>query len=336
LTSGAGSGGIARWHQQEAAPLAGREVRLEQQGIADALGRQDAAGGRLDHGHRRGRRLDLDAFVGAIKIARVGGADRLRRHALQQGHAVDLAARHQEGADAVGFAGVGREGARCAADRLDVGQLAVRLDLGVQGIPGAAHGRLVGRAVQQALVDAPGQRIREQAGAAGLLHRIAGRVEQAGAPQAVLLLQAHDLRGHLLELLLEARAGRVVRRQVLQGARQAGHHPAVAARPEHLGAVGFALVEVVAVAVVEVLGLVVQVVRSAPPLRDRVLEIALVAGGGVQAHPGGRSHEQGVAPRPAVLVAGFRELQRAFVRIARMPSNCARRGASISGWRSCR
>jgi hypothetical protein len=132
------------------------------------------------------------------------------------------------------------------------------------------------------------------------------RVQQAGAPQAVVLPQRQDLLRHFLVLLFEAGAGRMAGRQGLQHAHQATHAPAVAASPEHLPAFGFALLEGVGVAVVQVFFLVVQVVRGGPPFADGEVQVALFAG-----------DNSSVPVR----------------RWARMSSKLARMGAIILSWR---
>lgn len=87
-------------------------------------------------------------------------------------------------------------------------------------------------------------------------------------------------------------------REVLQHVDEAAHHPAVAPAPEDFCPVGFALGEIGAVAVVEVLGRVVEIGGRAPPVRHRKIEVTLIARRGPEANPRGRRHEERVAPRP--------------------------------------
>ena len=81
--------------------------------------------------------------------------DRLRLRFTQHRHPVDLAAGQQERANAIDLGGVIGKLLRVRADGLDVGQFAIVLDTGNQRRPCLAHGGFIGRAVQQALVDAP-------------------------------------------------------------------------------------------------------------------------------------------------------------------------------------
>src|SRR5208283_5280547 len=128
-----------------------------------------------------------------------------------------------------------------------------------------AHRRLASRAVEQALIHAPRQSVNEHPGTAGFRHRIAVRVEQARAPEAVRLLERKDFSRHVLEQLLEARTFGTVHRQVLEHADDSRDYPAVATAPENFRPVCLALVEERAVAEKEVVVGAVKIIRRAPP-----------------------------------------------------------------------
>src|ERR1019366_8524971 len=87
--------------------------------------------------------------------------------------------------------------------------------------------------------------------------------------------------------------------------------PAVTTAPEDFLAVGFAPVEVGAVAKIEMFVPVVKIVGSTPPILYRKIEITLVAGGGEELHPHRWGHEQRIAPGPQLgnLVVRLMELQ---------------------------
>ncbi len=117
-------------------------------------------------------------------------------------------------------------------------------------------------------------------------------------PQAIALLGRQNRLRHFLEQLLKTRAARMVRRQQFQHAHQPGHDPAIAAAPEDFLAVGFAPVEVGAITVVEMFDRIVKIGGRAPPILHCKVEIALVAGCGIDLHPHWRSHKQRIAPGP--------------------------------------
>jgi len=176
--------------------------------------------------------------------------------------------------------------------------------------PGSVHGRFVGLAIQQALIDSPRQRVGVEAGPTGLLERIALGIQEACAPESVGLLAFEYCCGHFFELLFEAFAGRVVRGQELQCSNEAAHHPPVSTTPEDLAAICLASVEVFAVAVIEPFLRIVKVVRGAPPVGDRKIAITFVSCGGVKPDPRGWGHEERVAPGPQIADAFLCEVQR--------------------------
>jgi hypothetical protein len=86
-------------------------------------------------------------------------------------------------------------------------------------------------------------------------------------------------------------------RVVLEDADETAHHPGVAPAPEGFRAVGFTFGEIGAVAVIEVLGGVVETAGRAPAVRDRKVEVTVVARRGPEANSLGRRHEERIAPR---------------------------------------
>ena len=86
-------------------------------------------------------------------------------------------------------------------------------------------------------------------------------------------------------------------REVLEDADETAHHPGVAPAPEGFRAVGFALREVGAVAVIQALGGIVETAGRAPAVRDRKIEVMVVARRGPEANSLGRRHEERIAPR---------------------------------------
>ena len=80
----------------------------------------------------------------------------------QDRHPINLAAREQERADAEGRGGFFLEFPRVAADGLDVRQPAIGIHAADERRPRLRHGRLKLRAVEQALVHAPRQRVGER------------------------------------------------------------------------------------------------------------------------------------------------------------------------------
>ena len=215
-----------------------------------------------------------------------------------------------------------------------MGQFAIGLHTCDQRAPGLAHGGLAGRTVQQALVHAPGKGIGVKTRAAGFLERIARRIQQAGAPQAVGLLAGEDFGGHFLELLFEAGRAGWLDGRYCEHADQAAHHPAVAAAPEDFFAVGLAFVEVGAVAVIEMLVFVVEVIRGAPPMVDGEIQIARIAGGDIQAEPAGGAMNSASHHDQRSWLPGVRNSSVPSRGLARMSSKRAFRGASIFGSRN--
>ena len=97
----------------------------------------------------------------------------------------------------------------------------------------------------------------------------------------------------------------MVRGEKLEHANQPAHHPAVAAAPEDLAAIGLAPREKGAVPEIEVLRRIVEVVGGLPPFLHREIEVGLLAGRGIEAHPRGRTHEERIAPGPVVAPVGI-------------------------------
>ena len=79
---------------------------------------------------------------------------------------------------------------------------------------------------------------------------------------------------------------------------ETGQDPAVAARPEHLLAVGLTQGKEALVAIVEMLGGIVKSSRGQVPLVVHELDVALVAGGHGELGKDGRRHVERVAPPP--------------------------------------
>ncbi len=318
------------WHlrprkQQEAARLTRRQIGLEQQALGRGLRRQQARGQGVHH-YQIGPRY-FHRFLGSPQRAVIDHRHLGRLAVLLKLHAIQLATGHQEGADREDIGRLRVEVFGGRPDRLHLHQLAVGPHIRIQGSPRALDGRPEGLLVQEALVDAPGQCVGVQTGAAGFLRRVAARIEQACAPKAIGLLQAQYTFRHLPVLLQEARACRMLFGDVLQHPHQASEYPAVAPTPEHLLAVGFAQLEVAAVAEVQMLFLVVEIVGRAPPALDRKFHIACIARQLGQASPGWRCHEQGIAPGPAHLRVARQKVQCA---VARCRQNAVELGAHRS------
>ncbi len=175
-------------------------------------------------------------------------------------------------------------------------ELAIGIHAAGERRPCLAHRRFIGGAVKQSLIHAPGKTVGIKTGAAGFLERIAVWVEQTRAPEPVGLLAGENFFGHVLEQLLEAWTVGMICRQVLQHSHDAREHPAIAAAPENFLAICLGLFEIGAVAEVKMLVLVVEIIRRAPPVRHRKIQILLVTGRRIKPHPSGRRHEQCVAP----------------------------------------
>ncbi len=125
--------------------------------------------------------------------------------------------------------------------------------------------------------------------------RIARRF-RTRAPQPVRLLQGRDPRAHFPEELLVARARRMLGRQVLQHACQTREHPAIAAAPEDLLAVGLALRDETAVAEVQMLARIIQEIGCLPPPPVELSQVARVASGLVEHTASVGGPEQRVTP----------------------------------------
>src|SRR5208283_15818 len=149
-------------------------------------------------------------------------------------HLVDLAPGQQEAADPIVVARRRLERRRLRAGLLDVSQPPVRVDVLQHSRPRLRHHRPIHRAVEDSVIDPPCHAERNQPRPRQLRLVVIRRVQQSRAPQPVRPLDLRQRRGHLLQLRLVLRARRIVLRQVLQRPRQPAHHPAFAARPEHL------------------------------------------------------------------------------------------------------
>ena len=289
--------------------FARRQVHLEQK-LVRALGRpvtlgiQNPRGPAVHHGQLAGK-VQLHGFALPGKRGGIRDFDRGGLGAFQNRQPVNFAARQQKRAHAIDFSGVRGEFFGIGAHGLDMRQFSIRVHAGHERRPGFAHRRLVFFAVEQPLIHAPSQRVGVKARAAGFLERITGRVQQARAPEAVGLLAGENFGGHVLEQLFKARTVGMVRGQILQHPHQTTHHPAIAAAPKYFLAVGFGLLEIGAVAEIQMFFFVVKIIRGAPPIGHGKGEIFFVPGGGVQTHPGRRPHEQRVAPGPVFTDFGF-------------------------------
>nr|GEU28650.1 HTH-type transcriptional regulator PtxR, putative [Tanacetum cinerariifolium] len=214
------------------------------------------------------------------------------------------------------------------ADRLDVAYLAIGLQRNPgQIMPALAHHGQVFVAVKYAVIDAPCVAVHEERGAAGFRSRRVCGVEQAAGPVAVRRLHLFQGRRHVLELGDVLGAVRVVGRQVLQHLGQARKHPAVAARPEVLLAVG-APVFRVHVARVAVVQLFLAVVHDAVRVREVLVQLGQVlaiARDGIELGHHRHHHVQAVRPPPVIVLrgahlvfhhlAGTGDLARIFLRI---------------------
>ena len=113
----------------------------------------------------------------------------------------------------------------------------------------------------------------------------------------------------------------------------AGENPAVAAAPENFRPVRLGLVEERAVTEKEVVVGAVKIIRRAPPIRHREIQVARVARRRVKACPRRRRHEERVAPRP-LIVAGLGVAKSRSRRADwRESSRSARASAQSSGCR---
>ena len=102
----------------------------------------------------------------------------------------------------------------------------------------------------------------------------------------------------------------MVHRQILQHSHGAGKNPAVAAAPENFRPIRLSLGEERTVAEKEVVVGAVEIIRRAPPVRHREIQVTFVARRRVKARPRRRRHEQRVAPRPKFLaVVALRKVE---------------------------
>ncbi len=174
----------------------------------------------------------------------------------------------------------------------------------VEPFPGFLnHGKVFGLA-EQSVVDTPCQREGIEARTAGFAAGIGGRIEQAGSPESVGLLNRGNFMGHLFVKGLVKGAFGVIFRQFGQKKRQSAHHPTVASRPEDLFAVGLATVGglpldyITQVACKELFLFVVEQVVALNVKLVAPVEISFVAGGFPHFDKGRRCHKEGIAPPP--------------------------------------
>lgn len=130
------------------------------------------------------------------------------------------------------------------------------------------------------------------------------RIEQAAGPVAIVLLQRLEGRRHAAKALGQQGPARIVRRQVGQRLGQGGEHPAIAARPEILAAVGRLVpgVDVLGVAVVQA---GIRVVHQLVRIREvfvQLVEVAPVTRGLVQLRHRRHHHIDAVGPPPVIAV----------------------------------
>src|ERR1700679_3280397 len=124
--------------------------------------------------------------------------------------------------------------------------------------PRAHYHRLELRPVENAMVDAPRQRIGKKRGAGNLGQIIGPRIEKPAAPESIPALNRGDPVGHLFVLSDVLAPARIVVRQDLQHLGKGAHDPTIASRPKDLLAILLLLRKVTAVTEVEVLRRVVQ------------------------------------------------------------------------------
>src|SRR5664280_1827947 len=215
-------------------------------------------------------------FIGLLAFSAGGRlAGRGLRAVLDQ--PADLAPGKQESANSVDLGGGFVEFLWIRADGLHVGELAVAGHAAGQAPPRLHHRRRKFFALKQTLVDAPGERVAIESGAARFLEPIIRRIEQAGAPESVGLLAGEDLVSHGAILLEETGARGRVGREVLQHAHQAGHDPAVAPAPKDFFPVGLAPLKVGTVAKIEMFVAIEEEIRGLPPVRDGKIKVGLFA-----------------------------------------------------------
>jgi len=177
-----------------------------------------------------------------------------------------------------------------------------------KALPGFQHRRQIGLFIEEAAVNAPGQAVAIKACAAGFRHRVTGRVQQAGMPESVRLLNGNQTGGHLFVQLDIFGPVRVILRHVFQHPGQAAKYPAIAPRPENLLAIGFAFGKIIVVAEIQMFVFVIKIVSRCPPFLIHEVDVAGVSGDRAKLRPDRRRHKQGIAPPPAILaflLAGF-------------------------------
>ncbi len=227
------------------------------------------------------------------------------------GHAFELAGGEEVAADAVVIAGAWEVEGGLGTGLLDVTEAAVGVDVVEHAAPGVLDDEAELFGVEEVLVDAVGDGEEHEGGAGDFRLRVVGGIEEGGGPEAVGLLKGRYALGHFAELLDVEGAPGVVLGEVLEGAGDACHDPAFAARPEDLFAVGLALGFVGGIASVEVFIRVVEEVGGELPLLIEVVDVGVVVGGDVHAGPDGRGHKEGVAPPPGdARVVGLEGVQR--------------------------
>ena len=169
-------------------------------------------------------------------------------------------------------------------------------------VPAFLCGVCVSRVFQIAVVYAPQQAVSEECRSACLIAGSMGLVHHRAAPVAFGALQAHNGVGHAHELVLEKRAMSIVGRNVLQHLGQPGQHPAVAACPEILFAVGaFVLgIHIFAVAVVQTLAGIVHYAVAHKHIFVEFVEIGGVAREPVHFCHHRHHHIEAVGPPPVI------------------------------------
>jgi len=111
---------------------------------------------------------------------------------------------------------------------LNVAQPPVRINLSDESTPRFGDDRLVSRAIEHAVIHTPRQGKGDQSGTRGLRLRIIRWVEQIRVPQAVPDPAAWQRLRHLPQLRFIFCAAGSILWHVVQGARNAAHHPAIA------------------------------------------------------------------------------------------------------------
>ena len=178
-------------------------------------------------------------------------------------------------------------------------------------LPGAVADRTVDVGLEVALLDAPRHTVEEECGARHLLAAIVGVRDETRVPQTVLCaLTLTERLAHQQEVLLELLIIFVLFRQQVHAAHEGGIHPAVAAAPVAVLAVGRLIgCHIVLVAPPEPL---LRVEESAgegvtgPEVHlHRVVGVFALAGHFVGLHIDGHRHLDGVDPRPPAVERPF-------------------------------